>query len=81
MRTFVILALLPAAVAQEVAHFDHLHLNSTDPKAAIEFYTSRLESEKRKFRNGLDAVWAHGVWLAFNQVDTPPKSDTIIMAP
>jgi catechol 2,3-dioxygenase-like lactoylglutathione lyase family enzyme len=68
------LALLPAGLAQETAHFDHLHLNSTDPKAAIEFYTARLESEKRKFRNGLDAVWAHGVWLAFNKVDAPPKS-------
>ena len=57
------------------AHFHHLHLNSTDPSAAIDFYSTKLESEKRKFAGVQDAVWAHNVWLLFTKVGTPPKSD------
>src|SRR5262245_39386055 len=68
-------AFLPAAVAQNTAHFHHLHLNSTDPKAAIEFYTARLESERRKFAGAQDAVWANGSWLLFTKVDAAPKAD------
>jgi catechol 2,3-dioxygenase-like lactoylglutathione lyase family enzyme len=68
------IAFMPAAFAQEPAHFHHLHLNSTDPKAAIDFYTARLPSEKRKFGTQ-DALWADGSWLLFTKVDTPPKSE------
>lgn len=64
-----------AASAQEPAHFHHLHLNSTDPAAAIDFYTSKLECEKRKFAGVQDAVWAHGAWLLFTRVNAPPKSE------
>jgi catechol 2,3-dioxygenase-like lactoylglutathione lyase family enzyme len=71
--TILMFALLPAA-AQEAAHFHHLHLNSTDPKAAIEFYTTHLEAEKRRFAGAQDAVWAGGAWLLFTKVDAPPKS-------
>src|SRR6266436_6039514 len=60
-----------------LAHFHHLHLNVTDPAAAIEFYTSKLESEKRKFAGAQDAVWAHNSWLLFTRVATPPKSDIV----
>jgi len=75
-------ALLAAGVAAlsqnappaPLAHFHHVHLNSTDPQAAIEFYTSRLECEKRKY-GAEDAVWAHRSWLLFTKVDAPPKSD------
>src|SRR5262249_23647190 len=71
MRMLPILALLAAWTvgAEEPAHFHHLHLNSTDPAAAIDFYTARLESEKRKFAGIQDAVWAHGSWLLFTRVD------------
>jgi hypothetical protein len=30
----------------------------TDPQAAIDFYTTKLECEKREFA-GAQAVWAH----------------------
>jgi len=30
--------------------FRHLHLNSTDPKAAIEFYTTKFDAEKASFK-------------------------------
>jgi catechol 2,3-dioxygenase-like lactoylglutathione lyase family enzyme len=62
-------------VAQPLAHFHHLHLNVTDPQAAIAFYTSKLESEKRKFAGAMDAVWAHKAWLLFTKVKAAPQSD------
>jgi len=62
-------------VAQPLAHFHHLHLNSTDPQAAISFYTGKLPSEKRKFAGAADAVWAHKSWLLFTKVNTVPKSE------
>jgi len=57
------------------AHFHHLHLNSLDPKAAIDFYTSRFDSEKAKFAGLLDAVWTQKSWMLFSKVNTPPVSD------
>jgi catechol 2,3-dioxygenase-like lactoylglutathione lyase family enzyme len=65
---------LLAQTPQPLAHFHHLHLNVTDPKAAIDFYTTKLECEKREFA-GAQAVWAHKSWLLFTKVSTPPKSE------
>src|SRR5215472_19320729 len=62
-------------VAQPLAHFHHLHLNATDPPAAISFYSSKLESEKRKFAGAMDAVWSHNSWLLFTKVNTAPASE------
>ena len=58
-----------AAFAQDkpVAHFHHVHLNSTDPAAAIEFYTHHFDCEKSSY-HGQDAVWAQKSWLLFNKV-------------
>jgi len=68
---------LPVLEAQEQAnspeiHFHHLHLNTLDPKAAIDFYTSKFECEKARFAGEEDAVWAQKSWLLFNKVDRPP---------
>ena|ERR1035438_4334604 len=60
--------------SQPVARFHHLHLNSTDPTAAIDFYTSKLQCEKRKFF-GADAIRANNSWLLFTKVDAPPRSE------
>ena len=65
----------PQPVAQPLAHFHHLHLNTTDPQAAISFYTSKLESEKRKFAGVADAVWSHNSWLLFTKVKAAPASE------
>ncbi|MGH9839518.1 MAG: VOC family protein [Blastocatellia bacterium] len=54
------------------AHFHHLHLNTTDPKAAIDFYTSRFDCEKARFQGLTDAVWAQKSWIFFNKVNAPP---------
>jgi catechol 2,3-dioxygenase-like lactoylglutathione lyase family enzyme len=61
-----------AASPTPVAHFHHLHLNATDPAAAINFYTSKFDCEKGKFAGLLDAVWAQKSWMLFTKVSTPP---------
>ena len=65
MRILILLALLVPAAAQEPpkAHFHHIHLNSTDPAAAIDFY-------KRKF------YWDKSSIL-FTKVKDPPPSDIV----
>ncbi len=57
------------------AHFHHLHLNTTDPQAAIDFYTSRFDSEKAKFAGLVDGVWTQKSWILFSKVATAPVSD------
>jgi catechol 2,3-dioxygenase-like lactoylglutathione lyase family enzyme len=57
------------------AHFHHLHLNTLDPKAAIEFYTSKFDCEKARFAGLMDGVWAQKSWMLFTKVSTPPASD------
>jgi catechol 2,3-dioxygenase-like lactoylglutathione lyase family enzyme len=54
------------------AHFHHLHLNTTDPKAAIDFYTSKFDCEKARFAGLMDGVWAQKSWLLFTKVTNPP---------
>lgn len=65
MRILILLALLVPAVAQEPpkAHFHHIHLNSTDPAAAIDFY-------KRKF------YWDKS-WILFTKVKDAPPSEIV----
>jgi catechol 2,3-dioxygenase-like lactoylglutathione lyase family enzyme len=62
----------PAGIQMPEAHFHHLHLNTTDPKAAIDFYTTKFDCEKARFAGLLDAVWAQKSWLLFTKVDRPP---------
>lgn len=59
------------------AHFHHLHLNSTDPKAAIEFYTTKFDAEKASFKGLTDAVWAQKSWLLFQKVASAPPSEVV----
>ncbi|MBV8817782.1 MAG: VOC family protein [Acidobacteriaceae bacterium] len=61
--------------APALAHFHHVHLNSTDPGAAIDFYTSKFDCEKAQFLGTLPAVWAQKSWLLLTKVNTPPKSE------
>jgi len=55
-----------------VAHFHHLHLNATDPAAAINFYTGKFDCEKGRFAGLMDAVWAQKSWMLFSKVSSPP---------
>ena len=54
------------------AHFHHLHLNATDPAAAIDFYTSKFDCEKGRFAGLMDAVWTQKSWMLFTKVGSPP---------
>ena len=74
LSLFLLCAVASSSAAQ--AHFHHVHLNSTDPKAAIEFYTTHLSGEKATF-DGTDAVWAQKSWLLFNKVKQPPPHDVV----
>jgi catechol 2,3-dioxygenase-like lactoylglutathione lyase family enzyme len=56
------------------AHFHHIHLNATDPAAAIDFYTSKFDCEKAKFAGEWDAVWAQKAWILFSKAAVAPPS-------
>jgi catechol 2,3-dioxygenase-like lactoylglutathione lyase family enzyme len=58
--------------AYPAAHFHHLHLNTTDTAAAIDFYTSKFDCEKARFAGLIDGVWAERSWLLFTKVNAPP---------
>jgi predicted enzyme related to lactoylglutathione lyase len=65
----------PASVQMPEAHFHHLHLNTLDPAAAIDFYTGKFDCEKAKFAGLLDGVWAQKSWMFFTKVNQPPIAD------
>jgi len=65
----------PAAPPAPLAHFHHVHLNATDPAAAIAFYTAKFDCEKSRFAGKTDAVWAQRSWLLFNKVGKAPQAD------
>ena len=78
MRILILLALMTTAAAQEPpkAHFHHIHLNATDPAAAIDFYTRKFDCEKGKFA-GQDAVWAQKSWILFTKLKDAPPSEIV----
>ena len=72
-------ALIMSAAAQEPpkAHFHHIHLNATDPAAAIDFYTTRFDCEKAKFAGRTDAVWAQKSWIMFTKSPGAPPAEIV----
>lgn len=87
MKTVVILSLLactaalaqttPAEQMRPLAHFHHVHLNATDPAAAILFYTSKFKARKESYAGLGDAIWTGDSWVLFTKVDAPPPSDLL----
>jgi inorganic pyrophosphatase len=75
LLSFCLLSSVAFPVAAQT-HFHHVHLNSTDPRAAIEFYTTHLSGEKATF-DGADAVWTQKSWLLFNKVKRPPPYEVV----
>ena len=66
-----------SAAAPSVAHFHHVHLNATDPAAAILFYTSRFKARQESFAGLGDALWTGDSWLLFTKVAAPPPSEVL----
>ena len=58
--------------AQEAPRFHHLHLNSTDPAAAIEFYTRQFPSTAKTTFAGAAALKAGNVLVLFTKVNKEP---------
>jgi catechol 2,3-dioxygenase-like lactoylglutathione lyase family enzyme len=55
--------------------FHHLHLNSVDPDAAIDFYTAQFTTTSRTIWGGLPALASpNDVLVLFTQVPTPPAT-------
>jgi catechol 2,3-dioxygenase-like lactoylglutathione lyase family enzyme len=62
---------------QASAHFHHVHLNTTDPQAAIDFYSSKFKARKEQFAGLMDAVWTGDSWLLFTKVASAPPSELV----
>src|SRR5579872_6001303 len=54
--------------------FHHLHLNSVDPGAAIDFYTRQFPSTTKSTFAGAPALKSGNVFVLFNKVNTPPPT-------
>jgi len=59
-----------------LAHFHHVHLNSTDPDRSIAFYTRHFDSEKAKF-GGKSSLWTQKSWVLFNKVKQAAPSEVV----
>jgi catechol 2,3-dioxygenase-like lactoylglutathione lyase family enzyme len=73
---FLLFLVVVASAAPSETHFHHVHLNSTDPAAAIQFYTEHLSGERATF-GGAGAVWTQKSWLLFNKVKQPPPPEIV----
>ena len=81
VKTVVILSLLactaalaqttPAEQMRPLAHFHHVHLNTTDPAAAILFYTSKFKARKESYAGLGDAIWTGDSWAAVHEGRRP----------
>jgi len=64
----------PAKV--EPLHFHHVHLNSTNPAAAAEYYTKPFaQSATKTTFNRFEAVKTGNVYLLFTRVPTTPQNE------
>src|SRR5687768_16405674 len=55
--------------------FHHLHLNSVDPDAAVDFYTRRFPTSAKSSWGGLHALSVpNDVLLLFTRVDAAPPT-------
>ena len=56
--------------------FHHLHLNSVNPDAAIDFYTKAFPTTSKGTFAGKPALKSpNNVWVLFNKVDAPPATE------
>ncbi|HUK91810.1 MAG TPA: VOC family protein, partial [Blastocatellia bacterium] len=54
--------------------FHHVHLNSTDPAAAIGFYTRTFDVTKKATVAGFEGVQSENMYLLFNKVGSAPTT-------
>ena len=78
VASVVLLAAMPtrAAEALPAPGFHHLHLNSTDPRAAADFYAREFLKTSRTVWNGMTGIATpNDVMVLFNKVANPPVND------
>ncbi len=64
-----------APAALPTPGFHHLHLNSVNPEAAIDFYTAQFPSTSKGTFAGQSALKSpNNVWVLFAKVATPPAT-------
>jgi len=56
------------------ASFHHVHLNSTDPARAIDFYTRTFDVTKKTSLAGFDGIQSERMYLLFDKVKSPPPA-------
>jgi catechol 2,3-dioxygenase-like lactoylglutathione lyase family enzyme len=70
---------VPAVVGAQdpavVAGFHHVHLNSTDPARAADFYTKTFPVTSRTTVAGLDAIASEKIFVLFSKVGSPPNAE------
>ena len=62
------------AAQQSPAGFHHVHLNSTDPAAAIAWYTKTFPVTSRATVAGFDGIATERIHLLFTRSENPPSS-------
>jgi catechol 2,3-dioxygenase-like lactoylglutathione lyase family enzyme len=71
----IVAAQTSTATSLPTPAFHHLHLNSINPDAAIDFYTRQFPSTSRATFAGQPALKSPtDVWVLFTKVDTPPPT-------
>ena len=63
------------AAALPAPGFHHLHLNSINPDAAIDFYMKQFPSTTKTTVAGFPALKAGKVYVLFTKVSTPPPTE------
>jgi len=61
----------PSPVAAGIA-LHHIHLNSPDPKGAIDYHLARFEAERDDLPGFDPGIRAHRTWLFFQKASSPP---------
>jgi len=64
----------PIQDAPPWATFHHVHLNSADPSAAMNFYTRTFEVTKKASLAGYDGIQSENMYLLFNKVKAAPPT-------
>jgi catechol 2,3-dioxygenase-like lactoylglutathione lyase family enzyme len=68
-------AVLGQAAALPVPGFHHLHLNSTNPDAAIDFYSKEFRTTSKATWGGIPALKSpNNVLVLFTKMDQPPST-------
>ncbi|HKQ76144.1 MAG TPA: VOC family protein [Blastocatellia bacterium] len=67
----------PSGSPQETSNapsFHHVHLNSTDPSKAIEFYTRTFDVTKKIRLADFDGIQSEKMYLLFDKAKSPPPT-------